>query len=90
MDEAANLRCQSHATKVLCVCLDSMEEAQKYIDNQSDNSLYVEERKGANTRCEGNFCGVSEFVVNLGDIKWLKNKNLNQLLRSWLVWMKQI
>ena len=48
--------------------LDSMEEAQKYIDNQSDNSLYVEERKGANTRCEGNFCGVSEFCSQFREI----------------------
>ena len=48
--------------------LDSMEDAQKYIDNQSDNTLYVEERKGVNTRCEGNFCGVSEFCSQFREI----------------------
>lgn len=41
---------------------DSEEEAQKYFKDNALNSKHsVEERKGKNVRCEGDYCGVAKW-----------------------------
>ena len=41
---------------------DSEEKAQQYFqDNGLDNKHCVEERKGKNVRCEGDYCGVARW-----------------------------
>ena len=41
---------------------DSEEEAQQYFqDNDLDDKHCVEERKGKNVRCEGDYCGVAQW-----------------------------
>ena len=50
------------ANKKAMRVFDLEEEAQKYFkDNALDSKHSVEERKGKNVRCEGDYCGVSKW-----------------------------
>jgi hypothetical protein len=39
----------------------SAKEADEFIMNKDEKGLWVEQRKGESTRCEQNYCGVSQF-----------------------------
>jgi len=66
----------SSATRAKKVC-STRDEANQYVDEQTRKSsrvnLYVHERPAINTRCEGNYCGVSSFCP-----QWAREKGDSQ------------